>query len=336
MKANPEKELYSYAGMSPKCPLQDPCENSEEPKQDFTTTDVYKLIGPQKCLPYDLLKQITNNFQRAPLTEGGRVIGAGGFGDVFLGIFDNGHKVAVKRLKNVDEVDKQFQRELEALIKYRHANIVNLYAYSIDAEKCLVYEYLVNGSLEDRLHCKYQTAPLSLLVRLQVLHGTAQGIAFLNGEGFVHRDIKSANILLDENYQPKIGDFATARTGPMGNATAPMTTSAVIGTSAYLAPEAMNYDVSTKLDSYSFGVIILEVLTGLPPWDITRKEAKDLKSYVELEEHTIYDILDNSGGQWKLEIVDTLMEVSEHCTQFKKKHRCNVEDILLKLEALSA
>lgn len=331
-KAKPIEE-YSYAlpeGRSAK--LREPCESSDNTKPIDTKSDLYKMIGPQKEMKYGMLQHITNNFKRELLSEGGRVIGTGGFGEVFLGIFDNGHKVAVKKLKNVEEVDKQFRTELEALTKYRHKNIVCLYAYSVDGPgKCLVYEYMQNGSLEDRLVRKDGTRPLTVEERLVILLGTAEGIAFLNGKGIVHRDIKSANVLLDENLQPKVGDFATARTGPRSNATAPMSTSVVIGTPAYLAPEATSFDVSTKLDSYSYGIIILEVLTALPPIDQQRVE-KDLKSHVE--DSDISDILDMSAGDWRPEVVDGVINISDKCLCLKKKQRCNIADILPELKAL--
>lgn len=308
---------------------REPCEASDVSSMSSSSkSEIYRLIGPHKQIGYDVLKHITDNFHVGDLAQGGRVVGTGGFGDVFLGLFDNGLKVAVKRLKDVDEVDKQFQNELENLTKYRHQNIVCLYAYCVEGPaRCLVYEYMVNGSLEDRLHCRGGTPPLTVSTRLQILTGTAQGIAFLNGQGIVHRDIKSANVLLDEDFQAKVGDFATARGGPQGNATVPLSASVVIGTSAYLAPEAMNFDVSTKLDAFSFGIVILEVLTALAAMD-TDREDRDLKSHVE--ENGIEDMLDNSGGKWPDGVVDKLYRIFEKCT-YKKKQRANVTDIIVEL-----
>ncbi|XP_052784337.1 interleukin-1 receptor-associated kinase 4-like [Mya arenaria] len=313
---------------------KEPCESSDVvlTSPSSTNSDIYKLIGPQRQMDYSILQHITDNFKPGELVQGGRVIGSGGFGEVYLGVFENGHKVAVKKLKNVDEVDKQFRTELEALTKHRHKNIVCLYAYSVNGpDKCLVYEYLCNGSLEDRLHRRGNTPPLSVKVRLSILSGTAEGIVFLNEQGIVHRDIKSPNVLLDEDFNPKVGDFATARAGPQGNTTAPMSTRVVIGTSAYLAPEAMNFDVSTKLDSWSFGIIILEMLTAAPALDSTREE-KDLKSYTE--ENDMYELLDNSGGEWPKHVVAQLTDISERCSQRRKKQRVNVVDILSELQAL--
>ncbi|KAH3812285.1 uncharacterized protein LOC127833977 [Dreissena polymorpha] len=346
-----EKDIYSIAKL-PEAKQQmhgakEPIESDDrvelqqkrtEAQKLSAKTDIYKLIGPHREMSYQVLQHITLDFKQGEVANGGRSIGSGGFGEVFLGVFDNGHKVAIKKLKKLDEKEemmKQFKTELESLTKYRHPNIVCLYAYSIDGPvQCLVYEYLPNGSLEDRLQRKNQTVSLCIKTRLQILQGTAKGIAFLNTQGIVHRDIKSANVLLDDDYSPKVGDFATARAGPMGNQTKPMSTSVVIGTSAYLAPEAIHFDVSTKLDAFSYGIIVLEVLTALPPMDDTREE-RDLKSHMDEHEQDISSLLDWTAGQWSDKLVTNLMDISVRCTA-RKKQRVNVADILLELESLDA
>lgn len=308
-----------------------PVTDGQESSWSEESNDLCKVLGKQ-TLTYELLMFITDDFNPKQLSEGGRVIGRGGFGDVFLGTFENGFRVAVKRLKNVDEVDKQFETELNSLVKYRHRNIVRLYGFSVDGpNKCLMYEYLCNGSLEDRLMRRDKTPPLAIDIRLSILKGTAEGINFLNKQGTVHRDIKSANVLLGKTFYPKVGDFATARSAPRGNTTMPMSTQVVIGTSAYLAPEAIHYDVSTKLDSYSFGIVILEVLTALPPLDHYRED-KDLRSHVE--NNHINEMLDASGGKWMDDTVAKLVGISEKCTNSRKKDRSNVEDILPELLAV--
>ena len=306
-------------------PKREPCETSDDSYEGIQSLE--DLTCNSQIIKYNILRKITDNFNQTSLAELGRVIGTGGFGEVFLGIFPNGYKVAVKRLKDAEEKERQFQTELESLTKYRHENIVSLFGYSIDGPaKCLVYEYLSNGSLEDRLMRKDNTKPLRVPLRLSILKGTARGIYFLNKQGIVHRDIKSPNVLLDENFVPKVGDFATARGGvPRGGGTYSLSTSIVIGTSAYLAPEAYNFDVSTKLDSYSYGIIILEVLTGLPPLDQDREE-KDLKSHVE--ENDLCELLDESGGPWDDKVVVKLQSVAERCTEMKKKKRVNIADII--------
>ena len=316
--------------------VREPCEDDDVScdTNPHEVRDIYSMIGSQE-INYDLLQMITNNFNTERMSYGGRLIGTGGFGEVFLGIFNNGYKVAIKRLKKMEEaaeIEKQFRTELDSLITYRHKNIVRLYGYSIDGPgKCLVYEYLCNGSLEDRLQRTGKTPPLLNAIRVSILQGTADGIAFLNKQGIIHRDIKSANVLLDENFSPKVGDFATARGGPRGNNTMAMSTQVVIGTSAYLAPEALHFDVSTKLDSYSFGIVILEIITGLPPLDQDREE-KDLKSHVE--ENEVEDVLDMSGGEWNMDVVEKLLDISGKCTERTKKRRSNVGDILDELNSI--
>ena len=304
-------------------PKKEPCEMTDDSYEHIQSLEDIN----SQVIKYNILKKITDNFNQAPLAESGRVIGTGGFGEVFLGIFPNGYKVAVKRLKDVEEKESQFQTELDSLTKYRHENIVSLFGYSTNGPaKCLVYEYLNNGSLEDRLMRKDNTPPLSIPLRLSIIKGTAKGIYYLNKQGIVHRDIKSPNVLLDEKFVPKVGDFATVRGGaPRGTGTFVAETSKVIGTSAYLAPEAYHFDVSTKLDSYSFGIIILEVLTGLPPLDSDREE-RDLKSHIE--ENDISEVLDESGGEWDAKVVAKLMSISDKCTEMKKKKRANIEDII--------
>ena len=311
-------------------PKREPCEMSDDSYPDIQSLEDLT----SQIIKYNILRKITDNFNQTSLADSGRVIGTGGFGEVFLGIFPNGYKVAVKRLKDAEEKERQFETELDSLTKYRHENIVSLFGYSIDGPaKCLVYEYLCNGSLEDRLMRKNNTPPLSVPLRLSILKGTAKGIYFLNKQGIVHRDIKSPNVLLDENFVPKVGDFATVRGGAPGGSgvTSAMSTSIVIGTSAYLAPEALNFDVSTKLDSYSYGIIILEVLTGLPPLDQNREE-KDLKSHVE--ENELCDILDESGGPWDDKVVTKLESMYERCTERRKKARVNIADIIEDLLAI--
>ncbi|KAL3846812.1 hypothetical protein ACJMK2_017766 [Sinanodonta woodiana] len=305
----------------------EPCESIDE---------LFFPDRPTQCVPYSCLAAVTDNFNSECISKGGRVIGRGGFGTVYLGLFRNGYKVAVKSLHEVKDVnaEKQFITELKALSRYRHDNIVFLLGYSVNGpNKCLVYEYMCNGSLEDRLLRKNNTPSLSGKLRLSIASGTGHGIHYLNSQGIIHRDIKSANVLLDENFTPKVGDFATVRTGPMGCGTTAVQTTLVIGTSAYLAPEAYHFDISTKLDSYSFGVVLLEIITGLPALDHDRDE-KDLKSYVEEHEEDLTSLVDKSVKDWSDDAVEALYKIATKCLEQRKKVRVNVGDILVDLDAL--
>ncbi|XP_033760967.1 interleukin-1 receptor-associated kinase 4-like [Pecten maximus] len=288
-------------------------------------------------MSYSMLQYFTKNFAELDVSKGGNMIGCGGFGVVFIAESPHGCKAAVKQLRHPGDplMEKQFQTELEKLSKFRHENIVSLLGYSIDgSKKCLVYDYMPNGSLEERLGCFRKTEPLPWKRRLEIALGTARGIAFLNTEGEVHRDIKSANVLLDENFVPKVGDFATVRTGPTGSSTTAVETMQVIGTSAYMAPEAIRFDVSAKLDSFAFGVVLLEVLTGLAPNDPRREEA-DLWSYVQEkcdDDGEIEELLDKSAGDWKTDIAIALYVIAQKCLHERKRKRALVVDILPDLE----
>jgi len=304
------------------------------------------------------LKKITDNF------DARCIIGEGGFGDVYLGTYQDDYKVAIKRLRqNKDEITEeqkkdytdQFETEVETLSRFHHENVVLLLGYSLQEDAyCLVYQFMENGSLEERLARRHNTLPLSIARRLDIIKGTARGIAFLNNNGVVHRDIKSANILLDEHFVPKIGDFATAKVvpDPTIKKTFELQVSKVIGTAAYLAPEALTFIAHPKLDSYSFGVILLEILTGLPVIDENRNHPC-LKDYVgeycyipededEREENegeedeesgTIYDLLDKSVGVWEENMVEEMYKLSERCLE-KQRRRPKIADILPNIEKL--
>ena len=314
-----------------------PTENDEIEEEEHALKSL--LLVKEICLQhvnYNLLKTITDNFNQNELLSGGNLIGRGGFGTVYLGQFHNGFQIAVKCLKDDDEdVRKQFETELQVLSKYRHENIVHLLGSSKDGpQHCLIYQYMLNGSLEDRLCCKNDTPPISCSLRIEIAKGTAKGIAYLNGEGLVHRDIKSANVLLNKDFVPKVGDFATARTAPSGNSATFQNTSVLIGTSAYLAPEAYQFDVSAKLDSYSFGVVLLELITGLLPFDNDREE-KDLWSHVDENCDDIMDMVDQKVSPWDTQHAEVLYSVARRCLEHKKKKRPLVEHILPELHTLS-
>ncbi|XP_059144012.1 interleukin-1 receptor-associated kinase 4-like [Physella acuta] len=306
---------------------------------DYTDIDL-------KEIRYDILRQITNNFDTRNLKNGGNLIGEGGFGTVFLGMFNTGFKIAVKCLKDdSDDCSGQFKTEVETLCKFKHENLVYLLGYSLDGDtKCLIYQYMSNGSLEDRLACLFDSPPLSNNMRLHILTGTARGIDFLHKGGLIHRDIKSANILLDAEFNPRVGDFATAKLTPSGMTTKVMKATTVIGTAPYLAPEAFNFTLHNGLDCFSFGVVILEVLTGLPVCDPGRETA-DLKLYVqefcccgedEEECGTIHDLLDKRGGEWDADVVEKLYALSCRCLECNRKLRPKMSVILTELESLGA
>ncbi|KAK4003935.1 hypothetical protein OUZ56_005684 [Daphnia magna] len=299
-------------------------------------------------LSYTDLEYLTNNFDQNPVSNG-RKLGAGAFGTVFLGMLQENHhldskgiqiyqkmklpiqsKVAVKRLHNqkadVDiDINRLFRTEVETMSQFAHENLLALLAYSADGpDCCLVYPFIPNGSLEARLACEGGTSPLQWNQRLDVAHGVAKALIYLHTgrtQPLVHRDVKSANILLDHDMKAKLGDFGLIRIGATGRGSKSIAfTSNVLGTSAYMAPEAFRGDISVKLDTFSFGVIILELLTGLPPYDEER-DGNDLISHVDsaLDDINFIHLLDPKIVPLPENMASTLHSIALSCIQEKKR-----------------
>jgi len=329
-------------------------EQEESEIEQFDTTIPHLL--------YSELEHITDNFNLVPVAQKGRKLGAGAFGTVFLGqlpehplqedsfmvrIFQKmkvslQSKVAVKRLSTEKEVKmdvdtkRLFQSEVEIMSRYCHENLLKLIAYSANgSDCCLVYSYMPNGSLEGRLACEDNSPPLQWNHRLDVAQGVALGLIHLHTSGetpLVHRDVKSANVLLDHNMKPKLGDFGLVRASVSGNSK----TYKVLGTSAYMAPEAFRGDISVKLDTFSFGVIILELLTGLPPYDPER-DGNDLISHIDdaLDEKDFIQLLDPKIPPLPENMATSLHSIALACIEEKKKRpfMTQVHQDLLKVDS---
>ncbi|TYK27566.1 putative receptor-like protein kinase [Cucumis melo var. makuwa] len=214
------------------------------------------------------LELATNRFS----TE--NILGEGGYGVVYKGRLINGTEVAVKKLlNNLGQAEKEFRVEVEAIGHVRHKNLVRLLGYCIEGvHRMLVYEYVNNGNLEQWLHgamCKHGT--LTWEARMKVLLGTAKALAYLHEAiepKVVHRDIKSSNILIDDEFNAKVSDFGLAKL--LGSGESHITTR-VMGTFGYVAPEYANTGLlNEKSDIYSFGVLLLEAITGRDPVDYAR------------------------------------------------------------------
>lgn len=216
------------------------------------------------------LQLSTNRFSKD------NIIGDGGYGVVYRGNLINGTPVAVKKLlNNPGQADKDFRVEVEAIGHVRHKNLVRLLGYCIEGtQRLLVYEYVNNGNLEqwlrgDMCHKGY----LTWEARIKILLGTAKALAYLHEAiepKVVHRDIKSSNILIDDNFDAKISDFGLAKL--LGDGKSYITTR-VMGTFGYVAPEYANSGLlNEKSDVYSFGVVLLEAITGRYPVDYGRPQ----------------------------------------------------------------
>ncbi|KAL9314545.1 hypothetical protein ACSQ67_019997 [Phaseolus vulgaris] len=218
------------------------------------------------------LELATNRFSKE------NVIGEGGYGIVYRGQLINGSPVAIKKLlNNLGQAEKEFRVEVEAIGHVRHKNLVRLLGYCIEGtHRLLIYEYVNNGNLEQWLHgAMRQLGFLTWDARIKILLGTAKALAYLHEAiepKVVHRDIKSSNILIDEDFNAKISDFGLAKLLGAGKS---HITTRVMGTFGYVAPEYANSGLlNEKSDVYSFGVLLLEAITGRDPVDYSRPAAE--------------------------------------------------------------
>ncbi|KFK42539.1 hypothetical protein AALP_AA1G007600 [Arabis alpina] len=206
------------------------------------------------------------------------VIGEGGYGIVYRGVLNDGTKVAVKNLlNNRGQAEKEFKVEVEVIGRVRHKNLVRLLGYCVEgAYRMLVYDFVDNGNLEQWIHGDVgDVSPLTWDIRLNIILGMAKGLAYLH-EGLepkvVHRDIKSSNILLDRQWNAKVSDFGLAKL--LGSESSYVTTR-VMGTFGYVAPEyACTGMLNEKSDIYSFGILIMELITGRNPVDYSRPQGE--------------------------------------------------------------
>lgn len=243
--------------------------NLNEHKKGSDQGTGYKGSGA-RSFTFKELATATRNFRETNL------LGEGGFGRVFKGRLETGEIVAVKQL-NHDGLQgyQEFIVEVLMLSLLHHANLVTLIGYCTDGDqRLLVYEYMSMGSLEDHLFdLEPGQEPLSWNKRIKIAVGAARGIEYLHCKAsppVIYRDLKSANILLDNDFNPKLSDFGLAKLGPVGDNTHVSTR--VMGTYGYCAPEyAMSGKLTLKSDIYSFGVVLLELITGRKAIDTNKR-----------------------------------------------------------------
>ncbi|CAN4095500.1 unnamed protein product [Withania somnifera] len=281
----------------------------------------------------------TQNFREANL------IGEGGFGCVYKGRLDSGMIVAIKQL-NLEGLqgNQEFVVEVLMLSLMHHNNLVNLIGYCTHGEqRLLVYEFMPMGSLENHLFdLEPGMEPLSWKTRLKIAAGAAHGLEYLHKANppVIYRDLKSSNILLDNEFNPKLSDFGLAKLGPVGDNTHVSTR--VMGTYGYCAPEyAMTGKLTLKSDIYSLGVVLLELITGRKAYDISKKPGeqnlvvwsspflKDRRKYI----HMVDPALD---GQFSARCLHHAVAVTAMCLQEQANFRPNITDIVAALDYLVA
>ncbi|XP_074064529.1 interleukin-1 receptor-associated kinase 1 isoform X2 [Macrotis lagotis] len=288
-------------------PSPSPAPQGVGPLRSNTSSSSTKQGEENKISPVECANPPPFRWPLLEITQGTRnfseelKIGEGGFGCVYRAVMRN-TSYAVKRLKEDAELEwntikTSFGTEVEKLSRFRHPNIVDFAGYCIqDNIYCLVYVFLPNGSLEDQLHSQSQNPSLlSWAQRIDILLGTARAIQFLHQDNpsLIHGDVKSSNILLDEKLMPKLGDFGLARFSrysgaASGKSSSLARTQTVRGTLAYLPEEYVKTGkLTVEIDTFSFGVVLLEILTGCRAIETDGAKTKYLKDLVEEEEETL-------------------------------------------------
>ncbi|KAK9048821.1 hypothetical protein SSX86_032212 [Deinandra increscens subsp. villosa] len=212
---------------------------------------------------YEELAEATDGF------SGSNLLGEGGFGCVYKGLLADGREVAVKQLKiGGGQGEREFRAEVEIISRVHHRHLVSLVGYCIsDHQRLLVYQFVSNDTLHYHLHGEGRPV-MDWATRIRVAAGAARGLAYLHEDchpRIIHRDIKSSNILLDENFDAQVADFGLAKLAMDSNT---HVTTRVMGTFGYMAPEyASSGKLTEKSDVFSYGVVILELITGRKPVD---------------------------------------------------------------------
>lgn len=294
-------------------------------------------------IDYDVLERATDNWNEKFL------LGKGGFGSVYQGTWTN-TDVAIKRIevKQVNLTKKENERlwielrqslnELRSLNQCRHDNIVQIFGYSSTAGKshCLVYELMRGGTLADKLF--KDPKPFTWKSRVRIMMEAARGLQFLhdfkNCGTIIHGDIKPANILLDEHMKAKIGDFGLARES---QTKAGEVISRIFGTQPYLPDEFIKFRLlSTKVDSFSFGIVLFEVATKKRAWEKSRSPAH-LKTLIKMYKNgqmMLKDVMDTSLGTSDLEpeIFEALLKIGVKCVKEEPAERWEMTEVFKALE----
>ncbi|KAG5552346.1 hypothetical protein RHGRI_010432 [Rhododendron griersonianum] len=302
-------------------------------KQKISSIDGTSTAKPIKIFTTEELKKATNNYAES------QILGRGGYGVVYKGILPDQREVAIKKSKVIDKNQvKQFINELLIVTEVSHRNVVKLLGCCFESEvPQLVYEYISNGTLFEHIHKTFSW--LTLDDRLRIATEAASALSYLHSYAsipIIHRDVKSANILLDANYVAKMADFGASRLVPFDQT---QVTTLVQGTFGYLDPEYFHSSQLTeKSDVYSFGVVLAELLTGKKPICLDRShEERNLATYfiVSMKESRLFQILDpRLVREGTLEQLEAFAELVKRCLCLKSEERPSMKEVVVELEGL--
>ncbi|KAB1213545.1 putative receptor protein kinase TMK1 [Morella rubra] len=284
-------------------------------------SDLHVFEGGNVAISIQVLRQVTDNFSED------KILGRGGFGVVYKGELHDGTKIAVKRMESVAMGNKgmnEFQAEIAVLTKVRHRHLVALLGYCINGnERILVYEYMPQGTLTQHLF-EWQEkgySPLSWKQRITIALDVARGVEYLHSlaqQSFIHRDLKPSNILLGDDMRAKVADFGLVKNAPDGKYSVE---TRLAGTFGYLAPEyAATGRVTTKVDVYAFGVVLMEIITGRKALDDTMPDERShLVTWfrrVLVNKENIPKAIDQilDPDEETMESIYKVAELAGHCT----------------------
>jgi serine/threonine protein kinase len=289
-----------------------------------------------KIFSVEELEKATNNYDKS------RVLGQGGYGTVYKGVLPNNKVVAIKKSKISDQRQiEQFINEVIVLTQINHRNVVKLLGCCLETEvPLLVYEFITNGTLSDHIHNKSLASSLSWEKRLKIATETAGALAYLHfstSMPIIHRDVKTSNILLDDNYMAKVSDFGASRLVPLDKK---QLTTLVQGTFGYLDPEYFyTNQLTEKSDVYSFGVVLAELLTGNEALSFNRPESdRNLALYFvsAIEEDRLLQILeDNIVNEGNIQELKEVANLAKKCLSIRGEDRPTMKEVAMELEGLS-
>ncbi|VAH00839.1 unnamed protein product [Triticum turgidum subsp. durum] len=277
----------------------------------------------------------TNNFDST------RILGKGGHGTVYKGILKNNMTVAIKRCALVDERQKkEFGQELLILSQINHKNIVKLLGCCLEVEvPILVYEFVLNGTLFEYIHGKNRSSHISFSNLLRISHEAAEGLSFLHSYAsppVIHGDVKTSNILLDDNHMAKVSDFGASVLAPSDEE---QFLTILQGTCGYLDPEYLQTcQLTAKSDVYSFGVILLEILTGQLPLKLEGPDTQKILSSTFLsamKENNLDAVLvKHVKEQESMELLKGLADLAKKCLDMCGDSRPSMKEVANELGRL--
>ncbi|KAL3509123.1 hypothetical protein ACH5RR_028524 [Cinchona calisaya] len=312
----------------------------EEKSSDFANIQVATEKGLQ-VFTFKQLHSATSGFGKS------NIIGHGAFGSVYRGVLQNGRKVAIKLMDQAGKQgEEEFKVEVEILSRLHSPYLLLLIGYCSESNhKLLVYEFMANGGLQEHLYpingSNNVSSSLDWETRLRIALEAAKGLEYLHehvSPPIIHRDFKSSNILLDRNFHAKVSDFGLAKLG--SDKAGGHVSTRVLGTQGYVAPEyALTGHLTTKSDVYSYGIVLLELLSGRVPVDTKRPPGEGVLVSWALPRLTdrekVLDIMDPAlEGQYSMKDVIQIAAIAAMCVQPEADYRPLMADVVQSLVPL--